>query len=143
MKRPNPLIIPLTILLVGIALDSFAGSARLSNARIESLLSAAGFQILTEPDALQVVWYTQAVSHRLDRHVANGKIVYTYADKGGGFIYIGGPPEYQQFTRIYREASVAQTQRQATETVYKPWRDWVWTWEPWKLLVWGYQPGSW
>ena len=142
MKRPNPLIIPLTMLLVGIALDSFAGSARLSQARIESLLSAAAFQILTEPDALQEVWYTRAVPYALQRHIANGKIVYTYADQRGGFIYIGGPPEYEQFKRIYREASVAQTQLQATETVYKPWRDWVWTWEPWKLLVWGYQPGS-
>jgi hypothetical protein len=143
VKNPNPLIIPLTMLLVGIALDSFAGSARLSNPRIESLLSAAGFQILTEPDALQEVWYTRAVPHALERHITNGKIVYTYADQRGGFIYIGGPPEYQQFKRIYREASVAQTQLQATETVYKPWRDWVWTWKPWKLLVWGYQPGSW
>jgi hypothetical protein len=34
-------------------LDSFAGSATLSMYRIESPLSAAGFQILTEPDALQ------------------------------------------------------------------------------------------
>ena len=143
MKRPNSLIVPLTVLLVGIALDSFAGSTRVSKARIESLLSAAGFQILAEPEALQTVWYTRAVPDILERHIANGKIVYTYADPRGGFIYIGGPPEYQQFIRIYREASVAQTQFQATETVYKPWRDWVWTWKPWKLLVWGYQPGSW
>jgi hypothetical protein len=143
MKRPNPLIIPLTMLFVGIALNSFADSTRLSQARIESLLSAAGFQILTEPDALQEVWYTRAVPDILERHIANGKIVYTYADQRGGFIYIGGSFEYQQFKRIYREASVAQAQWQATETVYKPWRDWDWTWKPWKLLVWGYQPGSW
>jgi hypothetical protein len=33
MKRTNPFIIPLTMLLVGIALDSFAGSATLSKPR--------------------------------------------------------------------------------------------------------------
>lgn len=143
MKRPNPLIIPLTMLLVAIALDSFAGSATLSKPRIESLLSAAGFQILTEPDALQQVWYTRAVPDILERHIANGKVVYTYSDPQGGFIYIGGSLEYQQFKRIYEAASVARTQLQVTETAYKPWRDWVWTWKPWKLLVWGYQPGSW
>jgi hypothetical protein len=33
MKRTNPFIIPLTMLLVGIALDSFAGCATLSKPR--------------------------------------------------------------------------------------------------------------
>jgi len=33
MKRTNPFIIPLTMLLVGIALDSFAGSATPSKLR--------------------------------------------------------------------------------------------------------------
>ena len=143
MKRPNSLIVPLTMLLVGIALDSFADSPKLTKSRVESLLAAAGFQILTEPDALQLVWYTRAVPDIIERHNTNGKIVYTYADPRGGFIYIGGSLEYQQFKRIYQAASVAQIQWQTVETAYKPWRDWVWTWEPWKLLVWGYQPGSW
>jgi hypothetical protein len=37
MKRPNPFIIPVTMLLVGIALDSFAGSPTLSKRRQASI----------------------------------------------------------------------------------------------------------
>jgi hypothetical protein len=142
MKRTNPFIIPLTMLLVGIALDSFAGSATLSKSRNESLLAAAGFRILTEPDALREVWYTRSTPDTLERHIANGKIVYTYADQRGGFICIGGQSEYQQYKRIVREVSVAETQLQATEAIDKPWRDWNWAWKPWLLVMWGYQPGN-
>lgn len=128
--------------LVGIALDSFAGSVTLSNSRIESLLSAAGFQILTGPDALQEIWYTRSSPHTLERHIANGRIVYTYADQRGCFIYIGGQPEYQQYERILRETLVAETQLEATAPPDQAWRDWRWTWKPWKLVVWSYQPGN-
>jgi hypothetical protein len=142
MKGTNLFIIPLTMLLVGIALDSFAGSATLSNSRIESLLSAAGFQILTEPDALPEVWYSRSTPHTLERHIANGKIVYTYADRRGCFICIGGQAEYQEYERLLRETWVAETRLQATAALDQPWRDWRWTWKPWKLLVWSYQPGN-
>jgi hypothetical protein len=138
MKRPNPSIIPVTILLVGIALDSFAGSAALSKSRIESLLSAAGFQILTGPDAESQLRYT--TPDRIERHIRNGRAVYTYADRRAGFIYIGGEPEYQQYKRIVGEVSIAARNVQTSEALDKPWRDWNWTWKPWKLLVWGYQP---
>lgn len=39
MKLPNPLIIPATILLLCVTLDGFAGSAILSNSRIDSLIT--------------------------------------------------------------------------------------------------------
>jgi hypothetical protein len=142
MKRTNPFIIPLTMLLLGFALDGFAGSGTLSKSRIESLLSAAGFRILTEPDALQEVWYTRSTPHTLERHIANGKIVYTYADQRGRFIYIGGQAEYQHYERLLRETWVAETRLPATAAPDQPWRDWRWTWKPWKLLVWSYQPGK-
>ena len=135
MRMPNPLIIPVTILLVGMALDSFAGSATLSESRIESLLSAAGFQIRTGPDAERQMLYLRAAPNTLERH---GN-VYTYADPRAGFIYVGGQPEYQQFKRLLREVSIAETQVQTNEALDKPWRDWSWTWKPWKLWVGSYE----
>jgi hypothetical protein len=140
MRRPNPLIIPLTMFLISLALDSFAGSATLSHSRIEGLLSAAGFQILTGAEAEQQVWYSRTPSHTLERHISNGEAVYTYTDQRGCFMYIGGQPEYQQFKRILRETSNAQRRIQASEALDQPWRDWVWTWKPWKLIEWGYEP---
>ena len=140
MKRPNPLIIPLTMLLLGIALDSFAGSTILSRSRIEELLSAAGFQILTGADAQQQAWYSRTAPHTLARHIQNGQAVYTYVDQRGCFMYIGGQPEYQQYKRIERETVNAERGVQASEALDQPWRDWVWTWEPWKLVEWGYEP---
>jgi hypothetical protein len=140
MRRPNPLIIPATVILIGIALDSFAGSGTLSNSRIESLLSAAGFQILTGADAQQQAWYAQTPLSTLQRHLQRGKAVYTYADQRGCFMYVGGQPEYQQYKRLVRETSNAEIRIHASEALDKPWRDWVWTWEPWKLVEWGYEP---
>ena len=140
MKRPNLLVIPLTMLLLGIALDSFAGSANLSYSRIEGLLSAAGFQILTGTDAQQQLWYSRTAPHTLERHIQNGQAVYTYVDQRGCFMYIGGQPEYQQFKRILSETSNAERRVQASEAFDQPWRDWVWTWKPWKLVEWGYEP---
>jgi hypothetical protein len=140
MRRPNPLIIPLTMFLISLALDSFARSATLSYSRIEGLLSAAGFQILTGAEAEQQVWYARTPSHTLERHISNGEAVYTYTDQRGCFMYIGGQPEYQQFKRILRETSNAQRRIQASEALDQPWRDWVWTWKPWKLIEWGYEP---
>ena len=140
MKKPNLLVILLTMLLLGIALDSFAGSANLSYSRIEGLLSAAGFQILTGTDAQQQVWYSRTAPHTLERHIQNGQAVYTYVDQRGCFMYIGGQPEYQQFKRILSETSNAERRVQASEAFDQPWRDWVWTWKPWKLVEWGYEP---
>jgi hypothetical protein len=130
------------MLLVGIPLDSFAGSATLSKSRIESLLAAAGFQILTGPDAQRQMWYLRTTPNTLERHIDNSEAVYTYVDRRAGFMYLGGQPEYQQYKRIVREASVAEIRLQATEALDRPWRDWNWTWKPWKLLVWSYQPGN-
>ena len=135
MKMPNPLIIPVTILLVGMALDSFAGSATLSESRIESLLSAAGFQIRTGPDAERQMLYLRAAPNTFERHIG----VYTYADPRAGFMYVGGQFEYQQFKRLLREVSIAERQVQTSEALDKPWRDWSWTWKPWKLWVGSYE----
>jgi hypothetical protein len=140
MRRPNPLVIPATVILIGIALHSFAGSGTLSNSRIESLLSAAGFQILTGADAQQQVWYARTPPNTLQRHLQRGEAVYTYADRRGCFMYVGGQPEYQQYKRLVRETLDAERRNQTSEALDKPWRDWVWTWEPWKLVEWGYEP---
>jgi hypothetical protein len=128
------------MLLLGIALDSFAGSTILSRSRIEELLSAAGFQVLTGADAQQQAWYSRTAPHTLARHIQNGQAVYTYVDQRGCFMYIGGQPEYQQYKRIERETVNAERGVQASEALDQPWRDWVWTWEPWKLVEWGYEP---
>lgn len=140
MNRRNPFILPLTMLLVGIALDSFAGSLTLSKSRTESLLAAAGFQILTKPLALQEVWYTRGTPDTLERHVAGSKVVYTFADQRGGFIYIGNEFDYRQYQRLLGEVSAAETRVEASEGRDSPWREWRWTWKPWKLVVWSYQP---
>jgi hypothetical protein len=134
MKRPNPLIIPLTMLLLGIALDSFAGSATLSEPRTESLLSAAGFQIRTGPDVQWQVRHARTTPDTLERYIQNGAVVYTYADQRGGFMYIGDQFEYQQYKRLVRETLSARSNYlQASEAFAPSWRDWSWTWQPWEL----------
>jgi alpha-D-ribose 1-methylphosphonate 5-triphosphate synthase subunit PhnI len=74
------------------------------------------------------VWYTQSTPHKIERHIASSKIVYTYGDRRGGFLYIANQFDYHE--RLLRETMAAETQVQAIIALDNPWCDWRWTWQP-------------
>jgi hypothetical protein len=141
LKTSNPLALLVTVLLATASV-SFAGSAALSTSRIESLLSDAGFGFRLHPDVQDLQQYGRMTPNTLERHIVNGRVVYTFLDRYAGFLYFGGPAVYRQYLRIEREAVIAKTGFNFSEFQDKPWQDWSWTWQPWKLVIWGYQPLS-
>jgi hypothetical protein len=143
MKRSIAPMIPVTMLLVGIAFNCFAGPRTIADPRTESLLSAAGFQIRTGQDARQEEWYGQTPAtapNTIERHGYNGHVVYTYVDRGGDFMYIGGEPEYRQYERLVTQVSINRSRIEAAEAGDQSWREWRWTWKPWLPVKWSYQP---
>jgi hypothetical protein len=100
----------------------------------ESLLSAAGFRTRTPSTPKQQALYSQLAPYKLERRTKNGKVLYTYADKQKGIVYIGGETEYQQYKRLALQQSIAQSQLEAAqinETASLGWGpDWG-PWQPW------------
>jgi hypothetical protein len=130
MNRIRPLSTSFTILLLVVALAGFEGCASMDASNTESLLSAAGFRTRTPSTPRQQALYSQLAPYKLERRTKNGKVLYTYADKQKGIVYIGGETEYQQYKRLALQQSIAQSQLEAAqinETAslgWGPWQTW-------------------
>jgi hypothetical protein len=114
MKQNKPLatclILALTIVSLGLA-----GCASTKHHNTESLLSAAGFHTVTPTTTDQQACYAALPPFKVQRHDFNGKVVYAYADKKAGILYVGGEPEYQRFTQLGQQQKIADEQLQAAE----------------------------
>ena len=108
MSSIKPLSTSVTILLLLLAVAAFEGCASLGASNKESLLSAAGFRTRTPSTPRRQALYSQLAPYKLERRTKNGKVLYTYADKQKGIVYIGGETEYQQYKRLAVERSPQQ-----------------------------------
>jgi len=91
MNSMKPLSISLTVLLLVVALAGFEGCASVDASNTESLLSAAGFRSRTPSTPKQQALYSQLAPYKLERRMKNGKVLYTYADKQKGIVYMAKP----------------------------------------------------
>jgi hypothetical protein len=133
MNRIRPFHISLTILLSVVALGCFQGCASMDASNTESLLSAAGFRSRTPSTPKQQALYNQLTAYKLERREKNGKVLYTYADKQKGIVYIGGETEYQQYKRLALQQSVAQSQLEAAQINETASLNWGPDWGPWQV----------
>jgi hypothetical protein len=99
----------------------------------ESLLSAAGFRSRTPSTPKQQALYSQLTPYKLERRTKNGKVLYTYADKQKGIVYIGGETEYQQYKRLALQQSIAQSQLEAAQINETASLGWGPDWGPWQV----------
>ena len=138
MNRIKRFSTSFTILLLVVALAGFEGCASMDASNTESLLSAAGFRTRTPSTPKQQALYSQLTPYKLERRTKNGKVLYTYADKQKGIVYIGGETEYQQYKRLALQQSIAQSQLEAAqinETASLGWGpDWG-PWQPWWQII--------
>jgi hypothetical protein len=139
---------PVGILLLLVALAAFEGCASLVASNTETYLSAAGFRKRTPSTPQQRALFSQFAPYKLERRTKNGKVLYTYADKQKGIVYIGGETEYQQFKRLALEQSpqfnaiqdpaddndgtFTQSQLKAAEINETPSLNWGPDWELWR-----------
>jgi hypothetical protein len=132
MNSNKPLFTSLTILLLVVALAAFEGCASMDASSTESLLSAAGFRTRAPSTPKQQALYSQATPYKLERRTKKGKVLYTYADKQKGIVYIGGETEYQQYKRLAVQQSIAQNQLEAAEINETASLNWGPDWGPWQ-----------
>jgi hypothetical protein len=133
MNSMKPLSISLTVLLLVVALAGLEGCASMDASNTESLLSAAGFRTRTPSTPKQQALYSQLAAYKLERRMKNGKVLYTYADKQKGIVYIGGETEYQQYKRLALQQSIAESQLQAAEINETASLNWGPDWGPWQV----------
>jgi hypothetical protein len=90
----------------------------------------------------------QLAPYKLERRTKNGKVLYTYADKQKGIVYIGGETEYQQYKRLAVQQSpqynyvedpadddgtITQSQLKAVEIRETASLNWGPDWGPWQI----------
>jgi hypothetical protein len=135
MTRNTTLNFRLLILAFLAVFGGFAGCASLGAGNSESLLSAAGFRTRAPSTKQQIAMYNALPPNRLERRQRNGKVLYTYADKQKGVVYIGGEAEYQRYKQLGAQQSIAESQLQAAEINQETVLDWQlgWGsgWDPW------------
>jgi hypothetical protein len=133
MNRIKLSPISLTVLVLFVALAGFEGCASMGASNTASLLSAAGFRSRTPSTPKQQALYSQLAPYKLERRTKNGKVLYTYADKQKGIVYIGGEAEYQQYKRLALQQQVAQSQLEAAEINETASLNWGPDWGPWQV----------
>jgi len=104
-----------------------SGCASTQAQKTESLLSAAGFHTMTPSTAQQQACYAALPPFKVQRHDFNGKVVYAYADKKAGTVYVGSEKEYQRYNELAQQQQMADEQVHAAEMN----RDAVMNWDYW------------
>jgi hypothetical protein len=115
MKQNKLLAARLILLALTVAALGLSGCASTKEHNTESLLSAAGFRTMTPTTPQQQASYAAMPPFKVQRHDFNGKVVYAYADKKAGIVYVGGENEYQRFNQLGQQQKIADEQLQAAE----------------------------
>lgn len=113
-KRTRQGLLFFNFLLIAAVLTLFACTS-LRARNTESLLSAAGFTTMTPRTPQQRECYNDLPAYTIQRREANGKVVYAFADKKKGILYVGGEPEYQKFKQLAVQQKIANDQLQAAQ----------------------------
>ena len=101
----------LILILAACGIIFFAGCATTETAntdKTKSLLSQAGFRILTPHTAKQHELYAALPSNKLESGTAKGKVFYVFKDEKAGVAYVGGEPEHQRYQQLCMQQHVAQ-----------------------------------
>lgn len=115
MKTARSIAAIFTSLVITIAGFVLTGCASTQHANTEQMLSAAGFHTMTPSTAQQRACYAALPPYRIERHTFNGKIVYAYADKRAGLVFVGNEKDYQQLQRLAFEQKIASEEYAAAE----------------------------
>src|SRR5260370_21947892 len=91
-----------------VAVSFFASCAEMESNNTESLLSAAGFHMLTPQTAQQKEIYAALPAYKVERATVKGKTFYVFKDEKAGIAYVGHGPEYQKYKDLCIQQRIAQ-----------------------------------
>jgi len=90
------------------AVSFFASCAEMESNNTKSLLSAAGFHVLTPKTALQKEVYAALPAYKVERATVKGKTFYVLKDEKAGVAYVGHEAEYQKYKELCIQQRIAQ-----------------------------------
>jgi hypothetical protein len=92
--------------------------------KTKSLLSEAGFHLLTPHTAKQQELYAALPSNKIERAAVKDKVFYVFKDEKAGVAYVGGEAEYRRYQRLSMERKVAQAaEEEMNPSLATPWNN--------------------
>ena len=99
-------------------LAGFCACASTGAQNTEPLLSVAGFRTQTPSPRVQLGMYNRRAPYSLQPNTINGEVLYSYADKKKGVVYIGGEKAYQRYRHLVLQQLMAEKERQERYAKY-------------------------
>ena len=108
-----------------------AGCAGVGSGNTTSLLSAAGFRVLTPQTPKQQQIYAALPPYQVERATVPGKgVFYVYKDEKAGLAYVGREQEYQRYQQLAIQQQIAQDYYMAVEMNRAAAWGWYGAWGP-------------
>jgi hypothetical protein len=127
-KKPNSNLI---VIFVAAALALFvAGCAEMGSGNTTSLLSAAGFHVVTPQTPKQQQLYAALPPYTVEHATVKGRSFYIYKDEKAGVAYVGRQPEYQRYQQLCVQQQIAQNYYMAAEMNRAAAFGWYGAWGP-------------
>jgi len=119
-RRVLSLALAAAMMLTGCA------TLRRSEARsTEELLGAAGFTMRPADTAERQQRLAARPPYRLESHVKDGTVVYTYADPDGcKCLYVGGSKEYSEYQHLRLQREIAKDEAWGARAADMDWNVW-------------------
>jgi hypothetical protein len=95
----------LILILAASGFAFFASCASMETNQTKSLLSAAGFRVLTPENAKEKELYAALPNNKVERGTVKGKVFYVFKDEKAGVVYVGGEPEHRRYQRLNKQAA--------------------------------------
>ena len=88
------------ILVAATAALFLAGCAGVGSSNTTSLLSAAGFRVLTPQTPKQQQMYAALPPYQVEHATMKGRALYVYKDEKAGVAYVGHEAVYQRYQQL-------------------------------------------
>jgi len=116
-------------LAVAMALTGCATMRRSEARSTEEMLAAAGFAMRPADTAERQQRLAARPPYRLESHVKDGTVAYTYADPDGcKCLYVGGSKEYSEYQRLRLERQIAVDEAWGAHAADMEWDVWGGGW---------------
>ncbi len=129
--KPNKTNLTLIMIFVTAATALFvAGCAEMGSGNTTSLLSAAGFHVVTPQTPKQQQLYASLPPYQVEHATVKGKSFFVYKDEKAGVAYVGHQPEYQRYQQLCIQQQIAQNYYMAAEMNRTAAFGWYGAWGP-------------
>jgi len=95
----------LILILAATGVAFFTSCASMETNSTRSMLSAAGFRVVTPENAKQRELYAALPNNKIERATVKGKVFYVFKDEKAGVAYVGGEPQHRQYQRLSAHAA--------------------------------------